>query len=239
MPAAYRDVPVQLAICIGIVLSVAASLMVRNWEQWNLKTQLQRQGDQLAAALERNIDSHNAQKIPIEAVVRASLADLELKQLNFYLYDRAAAPEQRFLAFYESTSKIVVVNSGGKEPVYTEDRSLCDSPTACDRILKVPNRQWRLLLLPTPSYAGFLYHWRSWTILAVGLLSTTVLVTYLLMSLRFTSWNEMLETLSMTDQLTGLLNRRAMDMALAQMLQQVDRLLPDDNGGKTSKRHYD
>ncbi|MCL1469884.1 GGDEF domain-containing protein [Argonema antarcticum] len=36
MPAAYRDVPVQLAICIGIVLTVAASLMVRNWEQWNI-----------------------------------------------------------------------------------------------------------------------------------------------------------------------------------------------------------
>ncbi len=119
----------------------------------------------------------------INDIVKYSLTGLKLNNINFYLYDNSAPTSKRFLVFYESSTKQLIYDPK-RAPVQADlGERLCQKRNACTRRFNVVNRQWMLLILPTPAYEGIAKHQLSYNILAVGLLWSASLAIYLLMSL--------------------------------------------------------
>ncbi|MCL1470776.1 CHASE domain-containing protein [Argonema antarcticum] len=123
----------------------------------------------------------------IADIVKAALPELELDNINFYLFDDSAAVKDRFLSFYQSENQQLVTDINREIPVKIGVESLCwKNLVFCTRKLKLADRQWSILLLPTPGYLSIQTYWGAGLTLSIGLLLTTFITIYMMMSLRHT-----------------------------------------------------
>jgi signal transduction histidine kinase/CHASE1-domain containing sensor protein len=100
----------------------------------------------------------------IADIVRAALPGLDLNQIDLYLYDKSDRPRNSFLAAYSSQSQQVSASpsqqAAGVEftwRVPTQARrsasfSRRPDQNICIRSFSIGDRQWSLLLQPTPAY---------------------------------------------------------------------------------------
>lgn len=181
----------------------------------------------------------------IEQMVRPSLRHLNVKNLDFYLYQMpvdqldsalnktALDPNDRFLAYYNASKQELVTDPQLAKPIETITRmgdwrrlgwraspSYCPynpADVVCIRTVNVGNREWSLLIQPTPEFATISGHVGA--TLAIGFLLTSILVIYLSTSLKRAVQNEKLVTAlreARHDLLTGLPNRRKFEEHLKQ-----------------------
>lgn len=96
----------------------------------------------------------------IADIVQASLPGLDLDQIDLYLYDKADPPGKGFLARYEAATKQVLA-SPEKYPDSHDSSPPSGQPASqqpqserpiCTRTFAISDRQWSLLLAPTPAY---------------------------------------------------------------------------------------
>lgn len=119
-------------------------------------------------------------------ILEKSLSYLNPEGINVYLSDRSAPEKERFLYSHESKMKT--------SPVLSEktDEKKSGEPIEYFRPLAFANRQWDLRYTPTPEYISSRKTWHPWGVLAVGLLLTGLLTTYLVISLNRNERNEQL-----------------------------------------------
>jgi len=122
----------------------------------------------------------------ITSLVKNSLIGLKLDNINFYLYDNSATASSRFLVFYKSSTKQLIFDPK-REKLLKDSLEGRGQQGACIRRFNVANRQWMLLILPTPAYTGFAKHQAGCALLAIGLFLSVTLLIYLLMSLERTA----------------------------------------------------
>ena len=76
----------------------------------------------------------------IADIVKAALPELELDNINFYLFDDSAAAKDRFLSFYQSENQQLVTDINRETPVKIGVQSLVVYPPASNtRIPQHPN----------------------------------------------------------------------------------------------------
>lgn len=108
-------------------------------------------------------------------IIRSAVRDLSPMPLDLYLYDRSAAPDERFLHFRPA--------SQAKKPTTPlPERELYEG-THWATTLSVAGRQWTLVLTPNRSIGGPSKFY-AWTAFAVGLTLTGLMIAYLLAALR-------------------------------------------------------
>ena len=128
----------------------------------------------------------------IADLVKISLRGLDLDNIDFYLVDKSTTNKDRFLSFYQASTKQVIVEPSREPLVNIGAESLCSNQALCTRILKVADRQWSLLVLPEPGYMNVQAYQRAWATLVFGLLLTTLVTACLLKSLHHTAYVEQL-----------------------------------------------
>jgi PAS domain S-box-containing protein len=143
-------------------------------------------------ARRKNFQGVTTSVFQIADLVKTSVQGLELDQINFYLLDDFATSKDRFLSSYRSSTKQLIVDPNGEPPIALNTSPLCSNQTSCTRVLKVADRQWTLLILPESGYMGIQIYRGAWATLFFGLLVTTLVTAYLLMSLHHTAQVEQL-----------------------------------------------
>lgn len=175
-----RYIPAVLTLYVGLVLSALMFVMVWHWEDKHLQNELSDHTDNLATVLHRSIDG--------------SLEVLQATGNFYYLYDKTVAsdrtgsmPEKHLLTVYEADTQTVIAEPRDEEYIRVSATSGYPYQTACSRILNIADREWLLVVLPTPEYVATQNHWQAWTALVIGLLWTGIPVSYLLVSLECTA----------------------------------------------------
>lgn len=123
--------------------------------------------------------------LSVTDLVKASVSGVELGQIDFCLYDESASMGNRFLAFYESKTRQVKTDS-------LNSSCLSETLDTNVRYLNAGDRQWSVLLLPSPEYAQKQSSGLAWLPLLSGLLWTSIPVTTLAVSLNRTYQREKL-----------------------------------------------
>lgn len=84
----YRYIPVGLTLCLGVGLSIVASLIVGKWERSSNQIQFQRRIDNLTTSLQRSINRYTEVLLAIGDFYDAS--QLEVERLDFQLFVKRA-----------------------------------------------------------------------------------------------------------------------------------------------------
>jgi|GEM_PF-1973764 len=118
----------------------------------------------------------------LPALIKAALTQMSLNDIEFYLYDQSASAADSFILFYNPSVKDLELSPGEKNLVNAREGGwLCAETPVCEVSLNVADRQWQLVILPTPQFGG--RESGSVATLAIGFLLTAILVVYLWMSL--------------------------------------------------------
>lgn len=125
-------------------------------------------------------------RFEIEEIVRAGLQELQFDSINFYLQDLTSPPYERFVAFYEASSKTIVTDPDRVNELKNSQQFYCSTGNACTRVINIENRRWLLRLLVPSNYNTLQKYWRSWLTLSFGLLLTSIVMIYLQRLLRYT-----------------------------------------------------
>lgn len=145
-------------------------------------------GDSSSIDSRDNLQGVIAGLFQITNMVDFSLKSLNLDNINFYLYDNSDLGKDRFLMRYDSKTKQLIDNPQLEQPELANIRGIiCPNLAACTRLFNVADRQWMLVVLPSPAYRDVMTHQGSLAIFAIGLLMASSLTLYLLMSLEHTA----------------------------------------------------
>lgn len=121
----------------------------------------------------------------ISEIVEESLGAISLDNLDFSLLDESAGTEENFLAFYDSRNGKIKEYLPEKKRLSNPDIwGLCREANICKRSLKLADRQWSILLLPTANFEDRTFF--SETVITIGLLFTAFLTFYLAISIKYT-----------------------------------------------------
>ncbi|HEY9734965.1 MAG TPA: CHASE domain-containing protein, partial [Trichocoleus sp.] len=130
------------------------------------------------AARKRNLEGYVLGVFRVADVVEESLQNLNF-DIDFYIFDQTARPDEQFLGFYDSTQQRVVTTANQTIQSRLGRRSLCPTSQACTQILTLGQREWRILFLPAPSTYPRYFPWSTLSTLLMGLLLTSSLWVYL------------------------------------------------------------
>ena len=119
-------------------------------------------------------------------VVEESLTDLNY-DIDFFILDKTAEPENQLLGFYEADNQQVVSGLGhwpapvapgqsAAESTVPNVEDLCPNSLNCTQTLGLGQRQWQLLFLPPRQPSP---PWATLATLLIGLLMTAILLVYL------------------------------------------------------------
>lgn len=207
---ASGNTPTKVAIALGLCLSAVAAIAVWQRERETLAIELQEKTENLRSALQEQIDRNpdfSDGNVSVEELLRATLPGQVLEDLNIYIYRESPGGQFQPLAFYEfNTHRLIldrldppklsgrgwlcpefgVPSSSSTGRVFRQLRQTQTTGKPCRRTLSVGDRQWFFLLLPTPSYLAPYKYWQSWGTFLGGLILTSLLATYLLVSGRYT-----------------------------------------------------
>ena len=104
-------------------------------------------------------------------VVEESLQDLDY-DIDFYIHDHTATPNEQFLGFYSSESGRLVSLDSAARPDRVYPKALCPTELACTQVVNFGQREWSILFVPAADYG---LGWRPWGAIAtfcLGLLLT-------------------------------------------------------------------
>jgi len=112
----------------------------------------------------------------IHDIVERTLSYLTPLGIDFYIYDNSARKEERLLHVHSSRlRKTADLLTDNASPVL-------DGSLKIARTLKVADREWQVLFVPTPDYISQGKTWQPWGVLAAGLLLTGLLAGFLIVS---------------------------------------------------------
>lgn len=207
---ATKNMPAKVALVLGICLSALAAIAVWQQERESLAIQLQESSDNFRAALQEQVDRNPdfaGGNFTAAELLKATLPGQVLDDLNIYLYEETAEGKSQPLAFYKFNAHTLISDrlqqpklSGrgwlcpefslpsrsSTSQAFRQLRQTKTTIKSCKRAISVGDGQWYLLLLPTPAYLAPYKYWQTWTTLLGGLILTSLLVTYLLVSGRYT-----------------------------------------------------
>ena len=119
-------------------------------------------------------------------MVEVAIEDMELENIQFYLFDTIGEQEERFLAFYQANEEKLIVDPGYQANIQVGFGSICADQAHCSRPLQVGDRLWMLTVLPEFEALGLKGHGVAITILLSGFLLTGSLANYVRLSLKHT-----------------------------------------------------
>ena len=115
----------------------------------------------------------------IDALLKSTLQEVKIDKINFYLEDLTNPEGQRFLAFYQTSTKQVVTVPDSENKFKMGQKAYCPDKSGCTRIVNIQNRRWSIQLLLTPEYKTPEKYWQAWVVLIFGLLLTSIVTLYL------------------------------------------------------------
>ena len=115
----------------------------------------------------------------VSDVVEESLANLNY-EIDFSIRDRDAEPDRQFLGTYQAGPHRVTLSRATE--IDERNTFLCPHPNSCLRGLTVGRRGWSIAFTPAESYPLSPLSWGAVSTLAIGLLLTAGLLSYLLRS---------------------------------------------------------
>ncbi|EDZ92596.1 MULTISPECIES: ATP-binding protein [Limnospira] len=207
---ASGNMPVKVAVVLGLCLSTVAAIAVWQRERETLAIELRESTENLRSALQEQIDGNSdltGGNFSAGELLKATLPGQVLENLNIYLYQESVDGEFEPLAFYEFNAHTLIVDrldppklsgrgwlcpefsvpsSSSTGQAFRQLRQTQTTGKPCQRTLSVGDRQWFLLLLPTSAYLAPYKYWQSWGIFLGGSILTSLLATYLLVSGRYT-----------------------------------------------------
>ncbi len=107
----------------------------------------------------------------IADVVEEALQNLNY-DIDFYIFDQIAPPDQQFLGVYESSRQRLVTRANQNIQQRLGDGSLCPTGNDCTTTLSFAHREWRILFLPSSAYADGYLPWGTVATFTFGLLLT-------------------------------------------------------------------
>ncbi len=114
----------------------------------------------------------------ISDFVDESLRHIEPRGINFYLYDRSAAPGETFLHFHSPG-----VRAAGEDDFafrdFDEERVRDEAEMVYEKTFAVAGREWSVVALPSASFVEASTPWRPWVSSAAVLMMTALLAGYL------------------------------------------------------------
>jgi signal transduction histidine kinase len=113
----------------------------------------------------------------IADVVEEALQDLNYN-VDFYIFDQTAPPDQQFLGVYESAQQQVSTLANQDIQRRLGDGSLCPTGDDCTKTLSFGQREWRILFLPSPAYTDGYLPWGTVATFTVGVLLTAGVILY-------------------------------------------------------------
>ncbi|MGB7444819.1 MAG: adenylate/guanylate cyclase domain-containing protein [Coleofasciculaceae cyanobacterium] len=123
----------------------------------------------------------------VDKILEKSLAGVNADHVDFYLHDESASQEKRLLAIYQSSTQQVVTHANQEKLAQRlAVQELCPNRQTCTHPIKVADREWSLLILPTSEYSGWEIHATTVVTLLSGLTLTGILLIYLWKSLHYT-----------------------------------------------------
>ncbi|HEY9848676.1 MAG TPA: ATP-binding protein [Leptolyngbyaceae cyanobacterium] len=158
-------------------------------------------------------------RLEVEEIVRTSLQEVKLDSTDFYLEDLTAPLDERFLAFYEASTKRIITESAQVNKIKNNQQFYCRIGNACTRIINIENRRWLLRLLLPLNHNNAQHYWRSWLTLIFGIFLTSIVMIYLRRLLRYTEQIEKMiaERTQQSKQLSQALQQ--LKQAQAQLVQ--------------------
>jgi two-component system NtrC family sensor kinase len=170
------------------------------------------------AERQKELIGFNAGVFQIPNLIQTALAGLTIQNIDFFLADNSAPASERFLAFYDHTHQKISAEPFTQTNLQFRYRgSFCYAqPKACTRYLQVADRQWSLLILPTPEYLSTYNASLGAITLFIGLLITSLLVNYLFLSAKHTTNIETLVQKRTSDLETTLENLKKTQSQLIQ-----------------------
>jgi signal transduction histidine kinase len=125
----------------------------------------------------------------IADVVEESLQDLDY-DIDFYILDHTAPPDQQLLGVYTTATQRVSAQLQAMQGLQ-RDPVLCDDPNACTQRLQLGQREWQIVFVPS---APRPFLWGTLATLAIGLLLTMTVLIY------FSRWqSELRRTRELSD----------------------------------------
>jgi len=209
-PKKKASTPAKVAVVLGLCLSAVAAIAVWQRERETLAIHLQESTENLRSALQQQIDRNRdftGDNFSVAELLEATLPGQMLNDLNIYLYQETPEGKSQPLALYEfNTHTLIsdaiaqpklsgrgwlcpefsVPSSSSTGRAFRQLRQTKTTGKPCKRTLSVGERQWSLLLLPTPAYLAPYKYWQSWGTFLGGFILTSLLATYLLVSGRYT-----------------------------------------------------
>ena len=120
----------------------------------------------------------------IDEILQNAFDDLKIQDLDLYVYDRAESAEDALLAIYQSQTQ-EAITTFPDNLAQADGGWLCRDDQHCNRVLKIADRQWKLVMVPTASYTGIEIPVKMALVFGAGLLLTGVSVVYLLKSMHY------------------------------------------------------
>ena len=123
------------------------------------------------AARRQLLDGYVLGVFRVADVVEEALQDLNY-DIDFFITDRTASPQEQFLGAYESESQqvISIENSDWQERL--GQGALCPTSADCTLAVSFGQREWAILFLPAPNYVADWQPWGAIATLCIGFLLT-------------------------------------------------------------------
>ncbi|MEO1146715.1 MAG: CHASE domain-containing protein [Cyanobacteria bacterium J06638_22] len=125
----------------------------------------------------RSLDGYVLGVFRVADVVEEALQDLDY-DIDFFITDRTASPQDQFLGAYESESHQVVSIENGDWRERLGQGALCPTEIDCTLAVTFGQREWAILFLPAPNYTA---DWRPWGAIAtlcIGCLLTAGIASF-------------------------------------------------------------
>ncbi|MFB2936882.1 CHASE domain-containing protein [Aerosakkonemataceae cyanobacterium BLCC-F154] len=162
-------------------VAITQRLNLKN-DQWGLAAFVPVYQENLESSVNQRRESMQGLAVGMFAIadlIQFSLKGANTRHLDFFIYDESAPINRRFLAFYQSSTGQVFTEPSYEWSTNTTTSQFCEVEQNCTRLLTVGDRQWKLVIVPTPNYANFDNYWQAWLALGLGLLATSSLVSYM------------------------------------------------------------
>jgi signal transduction histidine kinase len=178
----------------------------------------------------------------VENIMRTAFKGLDINPLNLYLYEMPVdrldsalnknldSPKEHFLIAYKSQQERFISDAERAEidelradSIHPRYCPYSQDWTFCIRTVNLEDREWSLLILPDAAFAGIFA--KLIGTLAIGFLSTGILVLYLFISLKRSSQQEKLLQDLMSSEKQLKIQKENLENALTQLKQTQSQLV--------------
>ncbi len=127
----------------------------------------------------RSLDGYILGIVEISTALEDAIKRISQTDINLQFYDLSAPPGKQLLHFHRAPGEQASVRA------LAEADALAPAPMKLIQEFPIASRQWAIVCTPTANYAASAISWRPWGLLAIGMLGTVSLCTYLLLHLSY------------------------------------------------------